>query len=73
MSRKVTRGRKPKAPSAAGRGDERAGEPRADRRQDAVRGPVPPAEDFAARRDIETADEPAEEHDRRYHDDARPA
>jgi hypothetical protein len=33
--------------------------------------PVPPerSEDFGRRRDIETADEPVDEHDRRHHDD----
>ena len=30
--------------------------------------PDEPSEDFAERRDIETADEPAHEHDRRHHD-----
>jgi hypothetical protein len=41
----------------------------------AARGPEQPrnhptterSEDFAERRDVETADEPAEEHDRRHH------
>lgn len=32
--------------------------------------PVEPSEDFAERRDIETADEPTGEHDRRHHDRA---
>ena len=32
------------------------------------RSPAPePSEDFAERRDIETADEPEEQHDRRHH------
>jgi hypothetical protein len=31
--------------------------------------PTPRSEDFGRRRDIETADEPAEEHDRRHHDE----
>jgi hypothetical protein len=35
------------------------------------RGQAPPSEDFAERRDVETADEPGEEHDRRHHDPRR--
>ena len=31
--------------------------------------PVEHSEDFGRRRDIETADEPTEEHDRRHHDE----
>ena len=39
-----------------------------DRLSDAVTRSNPPTEDFGARPDIETADEPVEEHDRRHHD-----
>lgn len=43
---------------------------------DATAGPAParppePAESFGDRRDMETADEPAEQHDRRHHDRGR--
>jgi hypothetical protein len=47
----------------------KAEEPRKDP-PDAAEAPAPPrSEDFGRRRDIETADEPAQEHDRRHHDD----
>jgi hypothetical protein len=38
---------------------------------DETTAPTPPeaSEDFGRRRDIETADEPVEEHDRRQHDE----
>lgn len=38
---------------------------------DQTTAPTPPEtpEDFGRRRDIETADEPVEEHDRRHHDE----
>jgi hypothetical protein len=38
---------------------------------DEGRAQAPPSEDFAERRDIQTADEPAEEHERRHHDPRR--
>jgi hypothetical protein len=44
-----------------------------DARDEAAARPTPPAEDFADRRDIETADEPVEEHDARHHDGGRRA
>jgi hypothetical protein len=39
-----------------------------DDRAPADRQPPARSEDFGGRRDIETADQPAEEHDRRHHD-----
>jgi hypothetical protein len=70
MSRKPTTRRKPRAPDVEGRPAGRRGETAAapDPRRDAVTRPTLDAEDFAARHDIETADEPLEQHDRRYHD-----
>jgi len=77
MSRKPTMRRRPAAADVEGRPVRRPGEttpPRqADPARDPVTRPTPPAEDFATRPDLESADEPAGEHDRRYHNDARPA
>jgi hypothetical protein len=70
MRGKAPRERKPRDP----RGVRRPAGPHesaADRSREVARAQVPPAEDFVARRDIETADEPVEEHDRRYHDGDR--
>jgi hypothetical protein len=77
MSRKSTTKRRLGAPDVVGRPVRRPGETTPTRQahpaRDPVTRPTPPAEDFATRPDLESADEPAGEHDRRYHNDARPA
>jgi hypothetical protein len=77
MSRKLVPTGKPERSDTRDRRAGRAGpgspDTPADRRAQAGPRPTPPTEDFAARPDIETADEPAAEHDLRHHDGARPA
>ena len=60
--------RRPRSPEPARVEKRRPGPPEAG---GAKEGQAPPSEDFAERRDVETADEPAEEHDRRHHEPRR--
>jgi hypothetical protein len=52
-----------------GKADEAREEGILDRADSTTPGPTQRSEDFGRRRDIETADEPVEEHDRRHHDE----
>jgi hypothetical protein len=62
--------RRPRPPTPAKVGRRGKGASGPDGSQEG-RGQAPRSEDFAERRDIETADEPAEQHDRQHHEPRR--
>lgn len=67
------RRKRPRAESTPPRAVEPGGGAAPESTDAAAARPTPPSEDFGRRRDIETADEPAGEHDRRFHDRGKPA
>ena len=56
-------------PTPAEPGEPQKGSPGFPGKDETAAVPTERSEDFGRRRDIETADEPAEEHDRRHHDE----